>query len=289
MALNEVDRRGILWYLGITFGLTWGLELLVIFGLGQGFSGALPIWTQAFLAGIMFIPAIATVIVTKYITKEGLKITGLRLGPWKQYPKVLMTIFFVFLGSYLLTWILGLGEPDWKLTVYNQLVKEIAPGAPQIEPIVLLVSLFISSLTINPLVTSIATLGEELGWRGYLLPKLFPLGKGKAFTLSGLIWGLWHAPVIIAGYNYPGYPVLGVIMMILFTILAGTYLGALRLKYNSVLLATFAHAAINTQGRGLWIVLFPDTNPILAGAVGLTGLLFWAVLAYWSFTWTSED
>ena len=38
---------------------------------------------------------------------------------------------------------------------------------------------------------------KELGWRGYLLPKLMPLGEKKALLISGLIWGLWHAPQVL--------------------------------------------------------------------------------------------
>ena len=48
------------------------------------------------------------------------------------------------------------------------------------------------------------TFGEEYGWRGYLLPKLLPLGEVKAAVIVGLIWGPWHAPILIAGLNYSG-------------------------------------------------------------------------------------
>ena len=64
-----------------------------------------------------------------------------------------------------------------------------------------------------PLINTLLALGEELGWRGLLLPELLPLGQRRAILLSGVIWGFWHAPVILQGHNYPSQPVLGVFLM----------------------------------------------------------------------------
>jgi membrane protease YdiL (CAAX protease family) len=58
-----------------------------------------------------------------------------------------------------------------------------------------------------PVGTALA-FGEEFGWRGYLLPRLLPLGEVKAAIIVGLIWGPWHLPVLIVGLNYPGEPII---------------------------------------------------------------------------------
>ncbi len=67
------------------------------------------------------------------------------------------------------------------------------------------------SFTLGPLINTLLALGEELGWRGFLLPSLLPLGQWRAILMSGLIWGVWHAPAILQGHNYPSQPVLGVV------------------------------------------------------------------------------
>lgn len=94
--------------------------------------------------------------------------------------------------------------------------------------------------------------GEEFGWRAYLTPKLeeimpFP----AAITLSGIIWGLWHAPIIVCGHNYgvdyPGYPYVGIILMCVSCILIGTFLTALVKCTDSVLPAALGHIAFNNS------------------------------------------
>jgi membrane protease YdiL (CAAX protease family) len=76
---------------------------------------------------------------------------------------------------------------------------------------------------------SVAALGEEGGWRGYMMPKLINImGRGKALLLGGIIWGLWHAPLTCIGHNfgtdYPGFPFVGIIKMCIFCTLMGIIL-----------------------------------------------------------------
>ena len=78
-------------------------------------------------------------------------------------------------------------------------------------------------------------LGEELGWRGYLLPHLCQsMSIHRAILFSGAIWGLWHAPMIAMGHNYgTGYPTApwgGILAMIVFCIVCGTFLSYLTIR-----------------------------------------------------------
>jgi membrane protease YdiL (CAAX protease family) len=118
----------------------------------------------------------------------------------------------------------------------------------------------------------LATFGEEFGWTGYLLPTLLPLGKWSATIIYGLIWGLWHAPVIAMGYNYPGHPFAGVAMMCLFTVALAMIQASLRIRYGSVLLTTWLHACVNAQGRGIFPAVFSVANPLYGGFTGFIGL-----------------
>jgi hypothetical protein len=154
------------------------------------------------------------------------------------------------------------------------------------SPTLLLVALFLSSLMIGPFVNSILGMGEEWGWRGYLLPRLMPLGKWKAYLLLGVIWGLWHAPLIVIGFNYPGYPILGIFLMILFTTAIGIYINELTLHYKSAILAGWIHGVFNSQGYGIWrLLLFANTDPTLGGVTGIVGILVLFVIGFGTIEW----
>src|SRR6185369_3706733 len=107
---------------------------------------------------------------------------------------------------------------------------------------VLSLAMLAQGLTLGVLITTLFAFGEEFGWTGYLLVQLLPLGRWRAAVVYGLIWGLWHAPVIAGGFNYPGYPVLGVVMMCVLTAAFALSHTALRLRFDSVWLTSFFHA-----------------------------------------------
>ncbi len=66
-----------------------------------------------------------------------------------------------------------------------------------------------AGITINAL----AGFGEELGWRGLMLDELRQYSLWSASLVIDIIWGLWHAPLILQRDNYPEHPIAGVFMM----------------------------------------------------------------------------
>jgi membrane protease YdiL (CAAX protease family) len=132
-------------------------------------------------------------------------------------------------------------------------------------------------LFMAPFINIIFALGEEIGWRGFLLPRLLPLGRWPAILLSGAIWGIWHAPAVALGLNYPGYPVIGIPMMVVFCILAGAFLSWLYLETRSSWAAGLAHGSMNAWGGFPFFILAPGFNLLLGGTVSsITG---WVVMA----------
>jgi uncharacterized protein len=129
-------------------------------------------------------------------------------------------------------------------------------------------------LPVAAFINLLPALGEELGWRGWLLPKLMPLGEIPAILISGVIWGLWHSPLILLGYNYPDVPGwLGVTMMIGVCIIFGAVFGWLRLRSNSVWPAALAHAAFNGAGGTflLFIMAGEHVDTTQATVLGWSG------------------
>lgn len=148
-------------------------------------------------------------------------------------------------------------------------------------PIETLVALQLINVVVAAFLNLIPSLGEEIGWRGWLLPKLMGRGAIPAIAASGLIWGSWHAPLILLGYNYPGAPAwLGLLMMIGMCTLIGAVFGWLRLRSNSVWPAALAHGSFNAAATTY--VLFADAreqvNTVHATILGWSGWLVPVVL-----------
>lgn len=286
---SAIDWRGVAAYLVIAFGLAWTAEGVAL-ACGMRFTSPTP-GTTALLASIMFTPAIAAFIVRRFITREGFATAGLRRGPWRPYLVVWIGVPILIAGIYALTILLGLGRFDPSIAQLTDRIQEFARGQalPELPPPpVLAAAILAQSLTLGVLITSLFTFGEEFGWTGYLLVRLLPMGRWRAAVTYGVIWGLWHAPIIAGGFNYPGYPVLGPMLMCVLTIAFALTQTALRLRYRSVLLTSFFHASINTHGLGVIPMLVIGVSPVLGGVTGAVGILTFLALGAWLLARTPE-
>ncbi|MEA3341073.1 MAG: CPBP family intramembrane glutamic endopeptidase, partial [Chloroflexota bacterium] len=219
------------------------------------------------------------VLTIKFITRESFDITGFRIGALRPYLTSALVVPACFVATYALTWLFGLGRPDWQMADFRSLLASTGADTSSIpSPGLVLPAVFLASLFISPTINCIFGFGEEFGWRGYLLPKLMPLGKFKAYVIVGVIWGLWHAPLIVIGFNYPGYPILGIMGMVGMTTALSIYVNELTLRNRSSILAGWIHGAFNSQVYGIWRILFPNVNPLLGGLTGLVGITVWLVV-----------
>ena len=131
-----------------------------------------------------------------------------------------------------------------------------------------LISGLLAGMTIN----AVFAFGEEIGWRGYLVELFKGQGFIRTSVVTGAIWGLWHAPLILNGHNYPQHPVAGVFMMVLMCILFTPILLYFRHKSGSVIVAAIMHGTFNGV-VGLSNIFVLPFNDLLVGAPGLAGML----------------
>jgi hypothetical protein len=287
--LPGVEWRAVGVYVALAFGLAWTAEGIAL-ARGARFTSLTP-GTTMLLASIMFTPAIAAYIVRRFITREGFATAGLRRGPWRPYLLVWIGVPVLVAAIYAITIAVGWGRFDPTLSSLMARIDEAAGGReiPRLpSPQVLGAAIFAQALTLGVLITSLFTFGEEFGWTGFLLVRLLPLGRWRAAVLYGGIWGLWHAPIIVGGFNYPGHPVLGPVMMCALTIAFALSQTALRLRYGSVLLTSFFHSSINTQGLGVLPMLVAGVSPILGGVTGVVGIVTFMALGVWLLARTRE-
>lgn len=276
---TKVDWKGVSTFLLISFAITYALEgILIMIGISPILKGL----GQYMVAMAMWVPALAVVLTIKFVTHENWSIANIRLGEWRPYIAIGLIIPVCFILIYGLSWILGLGNPDWNLDYFRGLFAAAGKEAPTIpSPWIFWPAAFFVTLIVAPFFNCVFAFGEELGWRGYLLPKLLPLGKIRAYLLVGIIWGLWHLPLVLAGFMYPGQPLGGILMFTLLTVILSIFINELTRRYQSSLLAGWIHGVINTQRLGFLALLFPNVNPWLGGFSGVIGLVVWAALGVW--------
>lgn len=148
-------------------------------------------------------------------------------------------------------------------------------------PTSLRILLFFQTALLGPFLGLLLGFGEEYGWRGYLQGELIKIGKKRGVLLLGVIWGAWHYPVIWMGYNYPGQPFWGTLMMTGFTVLLGFVLGHVMLKTGSVWLAAFLHALNNQALAYFSISFYQASDPIFSFGIGVFGLLTALPVVLW--------
>ncbi|MFQ6072628.1 MAG: CPBP family intramembrane glutamic endopeptidase, partial [Methanosarcinales archaeon] len=143
-----------------------------------------------------------------------------------------------------------------------------------IHPIwIALVQGLIAGITIN----AVAAFGEELGWRGFLQKELGYMGFWKSSAIIGIIWGFWHAPLILQGHNYPQHPVEGVFMMTVWTLLLSPIFSYIRIKARSVIAAAIIHGSLNAT-VGLAIMVVKGGSDLTIGVTGLAGFIVLAIV-----------
>jgi membrane protease YdiL (CAAX protease family) len=114
--------------------------------------------------------------------------------------------------------------------------------------------------------------GEEFGWRGMLYHHTRSWSTLKIVLFTGVCWGLWHAPIILQGHNYPGYPVAGVFMMTLFTTVLALPFHIIRRRTNSVWGPCLLHGIINSTAGGM-VYFTEGGHELLASIAGVSGML----------------
>jgi len=286
--MSTIDRRRVTVFLAFAYGIAWAFALVVYLTGGLANSPVLipalnvTLATVLLALGVMWAPALAHLL-TRLVTREGWGDVGLRPNLRRGWPYWLAAWFLP--GILTLVGMIAFFAlfPTFFDPSLGAIMQLLPPGA-SIDPWVLAVAQLVQAMLIAPLINGFFTFGEEFGWRAYLQPKLMPLGGRTAILLVGLIWGLWHAPIIAMGHNYgfdyPGAPWSGILMFVWIAVLFAALLGWVTVRGGSVWPAVIGHGAINgIAGLGVLFVQ-GQPNPLLGPLpVGVIGSLGFAVAA----------
>lgn len=277
----NVNWKGILAFLGITFGITYAVEFTMMLA-GVRFDEASTgmIAGQLVVMAMMWVPTLAALLTARFITREETDRFGLRLGAIRPYFVWMLLLPLIFALIYGLCWLLGLVQPDFTLSIFINMMVESGAELGEVPPSGLIVlALFVATTLTAPFLNGLIALGEEIGWRGYLLPRLMPLGKPLAYLISGVVWALWHLPLILMGFGYPGYPLAGIFAFIALVSALNVIENELYLRQNSTILAAWIHGVFNAQKLGIWGLIFVGANPLIGGYTGIVGIIIMWIVA----------
>lgn len=271
-------------FLLISFSFSWACFGVVYLMGGLSGAGAMAL---PLVALGMFGPSIAA-LVCAYLCDKGhrAKALGLRVDKWKR-------IFLWLPYAWLLPCLLAAAAAGLTLLVTGEPPADAAQrlaaaveatGQPLPMPAETLLLLQVGvGLPVGILINTLyLTVSEELGWRGWLQPRLAHLGFWKMSGLIGVIWGIWHAPIILMGHNYPGLGWGGVAAMVAFCVLLTPYLALLRERHAGAWGPGAFHGSLNAVA-GVTFLWLPAVAWPHMGLLGLEG--FALMLAGWPLIW----
>jgi membrane protease YdiL (CAAX protease family) len=333
--MQRVNFERIFLFLALTFGLTWGLELLV----------ALTIQQTAYLeTGLhpmgMFFPAFSALLLQIFVFKDSPLYfrTHRETTRWVFYSFFLLTIFNGILtllalttpvravilqgvDGILVTWWtlavfyiygkcgaegfrhvgLQIGDKDlgvrfiagvvvfllsqaalnglFGLGKFPGILDQVGgvPVASGLYPFALF-AFFLISVVGTPLSGLATVFGEEYGWRRFLHDELVKLGPRPGVFIVGLIWGIWHFPIILSGvHTYPATAA-GLVLGVIFFVLAGFVFGYAVMKTNSIWVVSFMHGVLNSVYPFVLNYLMRPNDKVFSFGLGIYGLICLAVV-----------
>lgn len=260
---------------------SWAMAAVAHWGFGMGADT--PGGLMGFSVLYMFFPLI-TALVLQAIDKEKFNHTGLVnfKVSWLWLVAWLLPVVVALACIPVNSWLPGVELQYNSEQLINQyhvpedqqdMVREQLGKFP---PYLLVISTVFSGLIAGITVNAIAAFGEEYGWRNYLVGALREVKFWKAALFIGIVWGLWHFPLILMGHNYPNEPRWGVLLMVVMCILLGVIELYFVLKSKSMLVAAIMHGTFNAVG-GITIYFILGGNDFLNGMTGLAGFIVMAV------------
>lgn len=275
----KILNQKILTYIIVSFAFSWVLAA-IIWKLGE----VGPLIKTTLFFGFMCGPGLAGLVCAWRFNKgERVKALGVS-GPWTKW----------FLWAWLIGMTLILGatalhllSPSVNFVMpakgYGAMLTEAGQGEavkvldtmPNIN--LILVAQF---ALLAPLLNIPLMLSEELGWRGWLWHELRPNGFWVASFWIGLLWGLWHAPIIALGHNYPGMPIWGPILFTVFCILYSPIFSLVRERSKSVWGPCVLHATTN-GAAALGFAIQSSSDMPWRGLVGIGGFAMMSFILLW--------
>ncbi|HEX3305466.1 MAG TPA: CPBP family glutamic-type intramembrane protease, partial [Streptosporangiaceae bacterium] len=204
----------------------------------------------------MFAPALAALLMRVLVSREGVRGSLGPLRRWRWSVLAVLVPIVIVAATIAVATAIGLA------------VFHLGGTQPTCEVLVLL-------LVVGTPVSALLAFGEEYGWRGYLLPRLLPLGEVRASVVVALIWAPWYLPVLLVGLNFRGKNPLAVLAMMTAGVLA---LSLLFTRFfvaagGAVVTVALLHGSLNAFSDRLADPAHLAGDPFVVSVAGVVGIL----------------
>ena len=290
--MSTKEKQSFALYILLAFGLAWLCQVYGSLLLLRDGNAAV---YRALLSVSMFCPLVAVLAVKKVYLHQptgiGWKVRGKRrywLAAW--FGPAVFTVLAALLYFAVFSSRLDLSG-SWLVTAYGgEMDAETLRSQLGVSSLSYMLQTGLFAITLAPPINMLFAVGEEAGWRGYMMPQLkecFGLLNGR--LLGGVIWGVWHWPImLLTGYeygtNYLGAPVLGLVVWCVVCFALNTLLDWLYEKTGCIWVSAIAHGAFNAVAALFTVLTYPADayyNVLGPTPIGLIGMLPMLAAAVW--------
>jgi uncharacterized protein len=267
---SRIVWRDVILFVVLAYGIAWAIWAPLapkIVGALQAGNAPSQFRASGGVVIGMYAPALAALIMRLFVSREGLRHS---VGPRPRLrhciAATVVPMLFIF-GVVAVVVVLRGSDV-------------FTPGKPFTVLLPVLV-------VIGVPVGAVLAFGEEFGWRGYLLHKLMPLGEFRAALAVGLIWGLWHLPVLLVGLNYPGanLATLVAVFLVATVLLSMLHARFYILSGGSVIVTALLHGSLNTFSDRLTDPEHLTGNPLVVGGGGVVAVVIAAMASALTALW----
>lgn len=263
-AMNAFFKnRPIVTFLFITFALSSIFYFLIIH------TGKVESGMGFYVTALMWCPALAAFITSWFLGRK-ISSMGWQWGEAKyQWSSYLIPICYVFIG-YLIIWFMGWGTWYNKEFV-NQIVTSF--GLESLPNWLIIVIYIVMNGLFGMAGSASNALGEEIGWRGFLVPELYKrFNYTQTSLICGIIWAAWHFPVLLfADYNSGTPAWFGLSCFTVLVVCVSFIMTWLRIRSNSLWTGLLIHSSHNLFIQGIFTPLTQsnDTTKYYIGEFGI--------------------
>ena len=284
-----MDKKRVFVFLAFTFGIGYAVQFGLLFG-GLIAYQTPTVFHTLLLVAVMWIPALGALAASLVCPDPAAPMPKIWPLPTGPALRLIGAVPLLFAMNYALSSIFGFVGPQWGLsTLLGQLspasLEQISPSVMSILPGLLIVFGIALSTVLGATVVAAVALGSELGWRGYLLPRLAGRNRIAVHVVMGLLWGLWFLPLVLWWFrfrnDYEGV-VPTVICGLGMAVALAAALNEIVLRTGHVGLAALALGLFVSQerlGLAFWPYLFPSAELPWSGAFSVFAIALWLIAA----------